>query len=1179
MKNIKTILSKSIFSVLILGLLFTTYGCGKLLNALDEDNADQPVHPSSKTEYKISGVVKDKTNKVVINADVYLYKVDSSSIFKSTKTNTDGYFCFEELPTGNFNVITAKSDNEKALIKDILINEDIIEKLLGVISLQQTGTISGKATLADSTDHLGIDAYIPGTSFTAKTDSQGNYTIQYIPPGTYAVVYEKTGYVRQFISNNIIESQENTDVAPTKLYKQVNKGTISGTATLQGKADYSSILVKLKDTTYSTLTTSSGSYLFHVPIGNYNGLIFEKEDFNIASNPNTITLIQGGVYKPATVELKAAANSLYGKATIKNQTDYSNITIQLVGTSFSTKTDIQGNYSIDHIPIGTYKLKASYSQSADININNIQIKAGNATSISNIYIQPCGNISGTIILQGISDYSGVQVALDNTSYTTYTDKSGEFLLSNVMVGNYMLTASKLGFDSYSTSNISVSINKTTETNSTELQDTTPPLTTDNADTNWHNQNITITLTSSDQGSGVNNIYYKIETQDPNNQESQVIYNINDNGQPTITSEGIYTITYWAIDNLGNNEESHTVSNINLDKTAQIFSASENTNNITKKAGDIIHFTVDTQEANGTIKINIGSEITNIALYDNGTNGDSTANDGIYERNYEIQENSNIQNSSFTIYFTDKANNLVSAEITSSLITIDTTAPSTPTGLSLDPSSGQISLDWDNNSESDLLGYNIYRNKNELNPEDYQKINSEPITQSKYIDISVTNGIRYYYVVTAIDKAHNEYPLHIAYYPFSGIPNTMPGTYVEGIISSDTTWTKANSPYLISNTIQIPNSITLTIEPGTQIFRDVDDTGLLVKGSLVANGTSTDRITFSFLKNTINDYSSFIVFSDTNLANSQLSYINFEHTNDSKENSIMIEKNNTNCLEISNSQIFSTITVTDNTDNIRLIINNSTISNTIIQVAGPLKINNSIISNTRIERPIYPYYYSYPYCSVDIHESIVNNAVIEDASYQITKSNISDTSFQEHSKLKLEESTLYNCSIQNSRYRSPLEIITSTLNNCSIIAATSKVDMYNSSFSYTGDKGIIMAEGTIDHSVISGPNSGTGLYATFVTSHGITISNSIIQNNSVGIELHAHLEAPFLIENCNLINNNYNLKNTCGLNPNTSNNYWGSNEEANIQSKIYDSNDDISVGTITYTPFLTEPNSKAGTINQ
>ena len=76
------------------------------------------------------------------------------------------------------------------------------------------------------------------------------------------------------------------------------------------------------------------------------------------------------------------------------------------------------------------------------------------------------------------------------------------------------------------------------------------------------------------------------------------------------------------------------------------------------------------------------------------------------------------------------------------------------------------------------------------------------------------------------------------------------TNVSGGIFTNTTWTLANSPYIVTGNIVVFPGKTLTIEPGVEVQFVSDmtfNTGnmiyLEIRGNLVANGTASDKIKF------------------------------------------------------------------------------------------------------------------------------------------------------------------------------------------------------------------------------------------------------------------------------------------------------------------------------------------------
>ncbi|PVX26361.1 MAG: hypothetical protein CW691_01685 [Candidatus Bathyarchaeum sp.] len=70
------------------------------------------------------------------------------------------------------------------------------------------------------------------------------------------------------------------------------------------------------------------------------------------------------------------------------------------------------------------------------------------------------------------------------------------------------------------------------------------------------------------------------------------------------------------------------------------------------------------------------------------------------------------------------------------------------------------------------------------------------------------------------------------------------TEVSGEITSDTVWTKANSPYNLTGNLLVSSGVTLTIQAGVTVNFNDDDYALQVEGTLTARGTSDDSIYFN-----------------------------------------------------------------------------------------------------------------------------------------------------------------------------------------------------------------------------------------------------------------------------------------------------------------------------------------------
>lgn len=113
-------------------------------------------------------------------------------------------------------------------------------------------------------------------------------------------------------------------------------------------------------------------------------------------------------------------------------------------------------------------------------------------------------------------------------------------------------------------------------------DLTPPITTDDSDGSWHNSNVTVNLSAIDNGSGKNTTYYKVTQVSMSPLGSLVSWlsgilgleeGFTEGDTVFISDEGVFNISYYSVDNVGNIESVKTSAEVKIDKTIPATGAS------------------------------------------------------------------------------------------------------------------------------------------------------------------------------------------------------------------------------------------------------------------------------------------------------------------------------------------------------------------------------------------------------------------------------------------------------------------------------------------------------------------------------------------------------------------------------------------------------------------------------
>jgi hypothetical protein len=83
-------------------------------------------------------------------------------------------------------------------------------------------------------------------------------------------------------------------------------------------------------------------------------------------------------------------------------------------------------------------------------------------------------------------------------------------------------------------------------------------------------------------------------------------------------------------------------------------------------------------------------------------------------------------------------------------------PAAPAGLTATPSTGGIGLNWNDNAEANLAGYNVYRGTAaDFVPSAANRLNAAPLTTSEFNDVNAPAGVESFYKVTAVNTGGGE----------------------------------------------------------------------------------------------------------------------------------------------------------------------------------------------------------------------------------------------------------------------------------------------------------------------------------------------------------------------------------------------------------------------------------------
>ena len=377
-----------------------------------------------------------------------------------TLTGSDGSFSITGVRTEGLYLVTAGKDG---YVSDnsvsVTVRFDTTTTVGDITLARMNAVVKGRALFSGLSSHAGIDISLGNDdySLSSTTDSNGEFVINNVAPGTYRITASADGYASRTVEPVIVAQSATVTIDDITLTKDVLP--LNGTVTLEGLSVFSNTLVTAigiidKDLVYSTYTDEDGQYTIEsMQVGSYE-LTFSHDGFE--SYTTRITVI-GGEALNVDAELEIGSGIITGTVLLEGADDYSGVTVNATLSSdssakYSTTTSKDGSFSIVGLKkAGTYLITASKSGFGTDSTRSVSVVPGQVSSIGSLTLyNNNATIRGIAQLGGALSHEGIKITLQERdgelSYTATTDADGEYIITGITPDRYYtISATKAGY--------------------------------------------------------------------------------------------------------------------------------------------------------------------------------------------------------------------------------------------------------------------------------------------------------------------------------------------------------------------------------------------------------------------------------------------------------------------------------------------------------------------------------------------------------------------------------------------------------------------------------------------------------------------------------------------------------------------------------------------------------------
>ncbi len=367
-----------------------------------------------------------------------------SGLGLTTTTGADGGYRLTGVPLGTYSITARKDTFDAATTPSLTVPAGGSVEASPLLLARSRGSLAGRVDLAATSDDSGVQVSLANTPYVTTSAPGGEFLFTSIPTGQYTLVATRAGFTTATATDLEVEAGMTTSA--TTLVLATNPGSITGNALLEGETNHGAIALTIVGTGLTTQTDSRGAFtLSGVPAGTHT-LRATRTNFETTTSA-PVTVSAGGTIAMGTIALARSRGDLVGQVDLVGSPDDSGAIVVVQGTAYAATTTVSGQFAFSRLPVGQYAISVTSSGYATATKSDLTVVANATTTATLVSLQPVpGSVSGKVVLDDGASANGVVVRVDGTSLQTTASSDGSFVISDVAMGYYSLTALHPGYD-------------------------------------------------------------------------------------------------------------------------------------------------------------------------------------------------------------------------------------------------------------------------------------------------------------------------------------------------------------------------------------------------------------------------------------------------------------------------------------------------------------------------------------------------------------------------------------------------------------------------------------------------------------------------------------------------------------------------------------------------------------